>query len=235
MVKHTDGRALRSLCDPEMGGPSPVKMIEHKEPLQMLEEILIAQSEVHVSVLIDCGALLTGMSNRQVAEAVLKLSPHRFRAAIYFDDENQIMVLDSDGKDTPLAKSPLQPAHECFTYLDDKHTRGTDLRFAPAAVGAVTVCKKTTKDRLVQACTRMCFLGLGQKVKLFVDSEAGRQLAAEGGQHGVEPSVGLVLAFVTARTAEELKSAIVHWALQGSAFATRVPFLEHVQGGFGPE
>lgn len=58
------------------------------------------------------------------------------------------MVLDSDGKDTPLAKSPFQPAHECFTYLDDKHTRGTDLRFAPAAVGAVTVCKKTTKDRL---------------------------------------------------------------------------------------
>ena len=101
-----------------------------------------------MSVLIDCGALLTGMSNRQVAEAVLKLSPHRFRAAIYFDDENQIVVLDSDGKDTPLAKSPLQPAHECFTYLDDKHTRGTDLRFAPAAVGAVTVCKKTTKDRL---------------------------------------------------------------------------------------
>ena len=82
---------------------------------------------------------------------------------------------------------------------------------------------------------RMRSLGLGQKVMLFVDSEAGRQLAAEGGQHGVEPSVGLVLAFVTARTAEELRFAIVHWALQGSAFATRVPFFEHVKGGFGPE
>ena len=239
-LKHTDGRALRSLCDPEMGGPSAVRQVEEKEPLKILEEILSPADTPEVSVLIDCGAFLTGMSNRQVAQAVLGLCA-RFRAAIYFDDDNQVLVLDRNGKDTPLAKSPLQPAHECFTYLDDKHTRGTDLRFAPAAVGAVTICKKTTKDRLVQSCMRMRSLGLGQKVILFVDTEAGRQLAVEAGQPGQQgvprsvPSLGLVLAYVTARTAEELKSAIVHWALQGAAFAVRVPFLRHVSSGFGAE
>ena len=82
-----------------------------------------------VSVLIDCGALLAGMSNREVAEAALFLRD-RFLAAIYFNDENQVLVLDKDGKETPLSKSPLQPSHPCFTYLDDRHTRGTDLRFA---------------------------------------------------------------------------------------------------------
>lgn len=236
-LKHTDGRALRSLCDPGMGGPSQVRMVKEKEPLKILEEILLSTNTPQVSVLIDCGALLTGMSNRQVAQGVLDLCSW-FRAAIYFDDDNQILVLDRDGKDTPLAKSPLQPAHG-FTYLDDKHTRGTDLRFAPDAVGAVTICKKTTKDRLVQACMRMRSLGLGQTVMLFLDSEAGRQLAAEAGQQHMQPrpvpSLGLVLAYVTARTAEELKSAIVHWALQGAAFAVRMPFLQHVSNGLGAE
>ena len=177
-------------------------------------------------MLIDCGALLTGMSNREVAAAALLLCD-RFLAAIYFDDENQILVLDKDGKETPLPKSPLQPSHPCFTYLDDKHTRGTDLRFSRFAVGAVTVCRKTTKDRLVQASMRMRSLGLGQTVVLFVDGETKRQLVHEvGGTENSEFGLGLVLAFVTARTAEELKSAVVHWALQGAAFATRVPFLE---------
>ena len=234
MLQHTDGRALRSLCDPEMGGPSPVKMLKVKEPKEILQEILFTPPEnPQVSVLIDCGALLTGMSNREVAQAALSLCG-RFRAAIYFDDDNQILVLDRDGRDIPLAKSPLQPVHECFTYLDDKHTRGTDLRFAPGAVGAVTICRKTTKDRLVQACMRMRSLGLGQKVMLFVDIEAGRQLEGEVREH-VQPSAGLILAFVTARTAEELKSAVVHWALQGAAFATREPFLKKVLQGFGGE
>ena len=126
-----------------MGGPSQVRMVKEKEPLKILEEILLSTNTPQVSVLIDCGALLTGMSNRQVAQAVLDLCS-RFRAAIYFDDDNQVLVLDRDGKETPLAKSPLQPAHG-FTYLDDKHTRGTDLRFAPDAVGAVTICKRPPK------------------------------------------------------------------------------------------
>lgn len=232
-LHHADGRALRSLCDPGMGGPSQVKMLQAKEPQDILKEILDAECKGYsgqggkVSVLIDCGALLTGMSNREVAEAALLLCD-RFLAAIYFDDENQILVLDKDGKETPLSKSPLQPSHPCFTYLDDKHTRGTDLRFSRFAVGAVTVCRKTTKDRLVQASMRMRSLGLGQTVVLFVDGETKRQLVHEvgGNSENSEFSLGSVLAFVTARTAEELKSAVVHWALQGAAFATRVPFLE---------
>ena len=241
MLHHADGRALRSLCDPGMGGPSQVKMLQAKEPQDMLKEILDAECKGYgvnghgqggkVSVLIDCGALLTGMSNREVAEAALLLCD-RFLAAIYFNDENQVLVLDKDGRETPLSKSPLQPSDPCFTYLDDKHTRGTDLRFARFAVGAVTVCRKTTKDRLVQASMRMRSLGLGQTVVLFVDGETKRQLAHEVGgkkrkhSESYEFSLGSILAFVTARTAEELKSAVVHWALQGAAFATRVPFLE---------
>ncbi|CAJ1365171.1 unnamed protein product [Effrenium voratum] len=226
MLRHTDGHALRSRCDPEMGGPSPVKTLQAKEPQEILKQILaVSDTAPAVSVLIDCGALLTGMSNREVAQAAVALCP-RFRAAIYFDKQNQIMVLDQSGKDIPLARSPLQPAHECFTYLDDKHTRGTDFRFAPAAIGAVTICRKTTKDRLVQACMRMRSLGLGQRVMLFLDVEVRRQLGSEAG--ACEPSVGLILASVTARSAEELRLAVVNWALQGAAFATRMPFLQEV-------
>ena len=40
MLHHADGRALRSLCAPGMGGPSQVKMLQAKEPQDILKEIL---------------------------------------------------------------------------------------------------------------------------------------------------------------------------------------------------
>ena len=158
-----------------------------------------------VSVLIDCGAFLTGLSNRQVAEACLGMNALDCKAVIFFGDDGKTRVLDRQGREFMLAKSPLQPADEgVFTYLDDQHTRGTDLQFRREAVGAVTVSRKMTKDRLMQATMRMRSLGKGQTVVLFLNGEAHRQLIHDAALPEAAPvSTELLLSWVLSNTAQQ--------------------------------
>ena len=61
------------------------------------------------------------------------------------------MVLTKDGNCRSLTSSPLaQQLGRCVVYLDDAHTRGTDLKFPTGSRAAVTLGPKVTKDRLVQ-------------------------------------------------------------------------------------
>ena len=75
-------------------------------------------------------------------------------AGIYFDDEDNIMVLTRDLKDEKLSVSSFQGRLErCVVYLDEVHTRGTDLNLPSNARAAMTLGPKLTKDRLVQGNT----------------------------------------------------------------------------------
>jgi hypothetical protein len=56
---------------------------------------------------------------------------------------------------------------KCIIYLDDIHTRGTDLKISINTTAAVTFGKGLDKDRLFQACMRMRMLGDGHNVKIL--------------------------------------------------------------------
>ena len=76
-------------------------------------------------------------------------------AGVYFDDADQLSVLTQDGDVEPLYSSPfLQRLNECLVYLDDAHTRGTDLKLPLHFRAAVTLGPKITKDRLVQGMSQ---------------------------------------------------------------------------------
>ena len=71
--------------------------------------------------------------------------------AIYFNEDDEPMVLTKDGNCRSLISSPLaQRLERCVVYLDDAHTRGTDLKFPTGFRAVVTLGPKVTKDRLVQ-------------------------------------------------------------------------------------
>jgi hypothetical protein len=60
-------------------------------------------------------------------------------------------VVTQDGTIEPFMSSPFNRQLErCVVYLDDAHTRGTDLKFPRGMRAAVTLGPKVTKDRLVQ-------------------------------------------------------------------------------------
>jgi hypothetical protein len=49
-----------------------------------------------------------------------------------------------------LASTFADDLSECLVYLDEAHTRGTDLKLPPRAVGALTLGLGQTKDHTVQ-------------------------------------------------------------------------------------
>lgn len=90
------------------------------------------------------------LSNEGVIREWLSLR-HDIKAGVFFDDSDQLVVLTRDDNVEPLAFSPFsQRMGECIVYLDDAHTRGTDLRLPNDFRAAATLGIKMTKDRFVQ-------------------------------------------------------------------------------------
>ena len=119
-------------------------------------ELLVAQ-ECEIHVILDVGAQVLELTNREFAEAWLELKPDA-KAAIYFDEDDELYVLTQEGNKQPLQESSFaRRLDECVVYLDDAHTRGTDIKFPIGFRAAVTLGPKVTKDRLTQGMTTTSF------------------------------------------------------------------------------
>lgn len=90
------------------------------------------------------------MTNQELIEHWLGLT-HDVEAGVFFDDYDRLSVVTRDGVVEPFHSSPYaQALDRCLVYLDDAHTRGTDLKLPTKFRAAVTLGPKITKDRLVQ-------------------------------------------------------------------------------------
>ena len=115
------------------------------------------------------------LDNEQTASTWLQLSPDSVEAAVYFNDDNQLVVRDRNNRVQPFTTSPFRGRlQHCVVYLDDAHCRGTDLKFPLDARAAVTLGRGVTKDKLVQACMRMRLLGHGQSVQFYAAHDVDR-------------------------------------------------------------
>ena len=102
-----------------------------------------------ITVLLDVGAIILEYSNSELAQRWLSMRPAA-NAVVFFSDDD-INVMSRDGMVESFASSCYrQRLGECLVYLDDVHTRGTDLKLPHDACAAVTLGPKVTKDRLVQ-------------------------------------------------------------------------------------
>jgi hypothetical protein len=68
---------------------------------------------------------------------------------VFFNDADELSVLSQDGVVEPFYSSPFsQRLNECIIYLDDAHTRGTDLKLPLDFRAMVTLGPKVTKDQV---------------------------------------------------------------------------------------
>ena len=103
-----------------------------------------------IRVLIDAGAQILEMTNHALAKAWLEIA-YEAPAAVYFDEKNRPFVLYRQGHVIPLLASPFaEDLGECLVYLDEAHTRGTDLKFPADACGVLTLGLGQPKDHTVQ-------------------------------------------------------------------------------------
>lgn len=138
----TNARVLSFLLQPENNAYSRL-------PADSTKWLPSMAADLEISVLLDVGAQMLKHSNLELAKEWLTLRKDIKAAIFFFDDEMQ--VLTRDWACQAFRSSPFnRRLGECVVYLDDAHTRGTDLKLPTNARAAVTLGPKVTKDRLVQ-------------------------------------------------------------------------------------
>lgn len=114
---------------------------------------IVVGSEPPVRVVLDVGAQVLDWKNEEVVRQRLSHVPEA-QAAVFFDDRNDLSVLRHDGvTESLMISSFAKQMDQCLVYLDEAHTRGTDLELSTNYRAAVTLGPDLTKDRLVQGMT----------------------------------------------------------------------------------
>jgi len=160
------------LCNPEVVVSVRLDSESNWSAQSLLK--LVCNSPRNLKALIDIGGLLTGMSNFQVAEFILKhTSPFHLDGVVYFTENDQPFVLLRRDQSTvvggvvPLSQCGLDKNRR-FTYYDHIHRFGVDIPQSPTACAAVFVGKDSTLRDYSQGCWRMRGLGIGQTLEIFV-------------------------------------------------------------------
>ncbi|QRV92778.1 kinase-like protein [Ceratobasidium sp. AG-Ba] len=183
---------------------------------------VLVKQEPEVRVLLDVGAQILEFQNDQLVKHWLKLRPD-IAAGVYFDEKDDLVIIPQDGSPVPFQSSPFaQQMDKCIVYLDDGHTRGTDLKLPVNTRAAVTVGPKVTKDRLLQGCMRMRKLGFGQSVMFCAPAEIDEQIR-KASNIGPDEQVDTlaVIRWAMVETCKDLERNISHWAQQGVEYTRR--------------
>ena len=104
----TNARVLVNLLHPD-NNHYMVTAYENGErwiSLKLLKIIVTQEPEIHV--LLDVGAQILNLSNHALAKTWLDLTPASHTAgAIYFNENDELVVLTRNGTVQPLSSSPL--------------------------------------------------------------------------------------------------------------------------------
>lgn len=147
-LSHTNAEVLTYLLQPRNRS---YMVAAHPDGRRLSEvEFLCRLRDMDIRLLIDAGAHILELDNKGLVRQWLEVA-HEAPAAVYFDENNKAWVLYRNGKDVPLLASPfVENLEDCLVYLDEAHTRGTDLKFPENARGALTLSLGQTKDHTVQ-------------------------------------------------------------------------------------
>lgn len=134
----------------------------------------VARHQPPFHSLIDTGALITGMDNREVAEFLLEHGLESMDGVVYLDQRDQQMILlRTGGAPVPVSQCGVAP-HKRFSFYDQIHTTGIDIKHSVNAVAVLTIGKDMTFRDYAQGAFRMRQIGQGQKIHLFGPSGSKR-------------------------------------------------------------
>lgn len=136
---------------------------------KLLQKIASEPTPFHA--LIDTGALITGMDNQEVAHYLLLNLPKWFEGVVYLDrQDRQMILLRNSGRSMLLNQCGVRPDKR-FTFYDQVHTTGMDIKQAPSARAVLTLGKDMTFRDYAQGAYRMRGIGKGQTIHLYIIPE----------------------------------------------------------------
>ncbi|KAK2043072.1 hypothetical protein LZ31DRAFT_622187 [Colletotrichum somersetense] len=130
----------------------PVFRSETKSDAEILLDKVV-QLDPPARVILDVGAQILELDNLGVATKWLQMidDKEKTQAVIFCDENDHICVVDRRNRIESLHTSPFANQTDvCLVFLDEAHTRGTDLKLPENYRAAVTLGANLTKDRLVQ-------------------------------------------------------------------------------------
>ncbi|KDN67446.1 hypothetical protein CSUB01_06462 [Colletotrichum sublineola] len=198
----------------------PVATSDTKSDAETLLEMVV-QLNPPARVILDVGAQILELDNLGVAKRWLQMvdDKDKTQAVIFCDENDHICVVDRRGRIEGLHTSPFANQTDvCLVFLDEAHTRGTDLKLPENYRAAVTLGANLTKDRLVQACMRMRKLGKGQSVVFCVPDEIRRKIEARRQNFVTSVTVADILEWSISETFADLQRGIWLWANQGRRY-----------------
>jgi hypothetical protein len=140
---------------------------------KLLDDIATANPPFHV--LLDCGALVTGLSNYEVAKYLLANGlPEQFEGVVFLDHKDRKMILMRLGMNIVRLNQSGIPPQKRFSFYDQIHTTGMDIHQCIDARAALTLGKDMTFRDYAQGAFRMRGIGKGQTVELFIIPEVMR-------------------------------------------------------------
>lgn len=149
---HTNALVLEHLLQPE----NSVTLLPDRPALSTTDAQRFLDTVVHfkkpIRVILDVGAQILELNNRQVAQSWLEMvTDIETQAAVFINDDDELTVIDRRGIVELLQTSSYATRLDaCLVFLDEAHTRGIDLKLPDDYRAAVTLGANLTKDRLVQ-------------------------------------------------------------------------------------
>ncbi|CAE7723402.1 unnamed protein product [Symbiodinium sp. CCMP2456] len=163
-----DGRILGTLANTDVVN---VVEIDADWTPRMLLELAAGVNGPCFNAFIDVGALVTGLSNRETADYLLRVGLKDFAGVVFFSMSGERLVLLRDGwRVVELAQCGLAPSQR-FTFYDHVHTTGMDIKQPPAGRAVLTMSKDTTLRDFAQGAYRMRGLGAGQQISVLMTPE----------------------------------------------------------------
>ncbi|KAF8326322.1 uncharacterized protein EI90DRAFT_2975813 [Cantharellus anzutake] len=212
----TNAKVLNLMLQPENDHYRSVASSE-------LLDVVVGETP-QIRVLLDVGAQMLEYSNKELTSIWLsQVSAVDVDAAIFFSEDDEIFVIKRDGATEPFISSSYRhQLDRCLVYLDDSHTRGTDLKLPANYRAAVTLGPKVTKDRLAQGCMRMRRLGKGQSVLFLAPPDVDRKIRKFSKKtHGERIDVYDVLSWSIRETCAGLRRYSCDWREQGIHYIDR--------------
>ncbi|EFC40055.1 hypothetical protein NAEGRDRAFT_81119 [Naegleria gruberi] len=184
----------------------------------------IANSQKTTRVLLDVGALMLEMTNEELAQYWLEISnPNEIHAAIYFNDNDELTVIDRYNHVTNFDLSPYKnKLEQCVTYIDDVHTRGTDIKFPESTRAAVTLGNGLSNERFVQACMRMrqlCSVN-GHTVSFWASKEVDSHIKKLSENNTVNTRE--IINWTHFNTKQMEMDHLLQWAVQGLIYSHKL-------------
>lgn len=176
----SDGRVIDTLTN------SSIVNVKHLEAnwnsLNLLRQVACSSENYHV--LIDTGALITGLKNIEVVRELSKFLRPSIWGVVYMDHLDRRVVYVRDKRKVISLKQCGIPTKHRFCFYDQIHTTGMDVEHHFNARAVLTIGKDMCFRDYAQGAYRMRGIGIrGQKLTLYlipeIRSEIQRELRIE--------------------------------------------------------